>query len=160
MKKILIVCLGNICRSPTAEAVMRAKAKLLNIAVEVDSAGTIDYHQGKSPDSRCIAAGNKRGYSFEGITARAINRDDFDYFDMILAADDVNVADLRVICPSHLHYKISLFLEAANTTKNTDVTQIPDPYYGSDNGFEVVLDLLESASIKLLNSIKDPKNND
>ncbi len=160
MKKILIVCLGNICRSPTAEAVMRAKAQLLDIAVEVDSAGTIDYHQGKSPDSRCIVAGNKRGYSFEGITSRLIKSADFDYFDMILASDDANVRDLKAICPSHLQYKISLFLDAANTTKNTHVNQIPDPYYGGDDGFEEVLDLLESASIKLLNTVKESKNND
>ncbi|MCK5819054.1 MAG: low molecular weight phosphotyrosine protein phosphatase [Psychromonas sp.] len=153
MKKILVVCLGNICRSPTAEAVLRAKAELLDIAVEVDSAGTIDYHQGKGADSRCIAAGKKRGYRLDGITARLINQNDFDYFDFILAADDNNVSDLMAICPQDLQYKISLFLDAANSIDYMNANQIPDPYYGGDNGFEVVLDLLESASIKLLHSM-------
>lgn len=149
MKKILVVCLGNICRSPTAEAVLRATAKKMVIDIEIDSAGTINNHQGKQPDKRAILAGEARGYSFSGITSRQVTVHDFDKFDLILAADNSNVADLKSICPEHLQYKISLFLSYAQA--NTD--QIPDPYYGGDAGFELVLDLLEDASTQLLNII-------
>lgn len=147
MKKILVVCLGNICRSPTAEAVLRAMAKKMDIKVEIDSAGTINNHQGNLPDKRSMAAGQARGYSFEGIRSRPITVSDFEAFDLILAADNSNVADLNAICPIHLQHKISLFLSYAQA--KTD--QIPDPYYGGDEGFELVLDLLEDASVQLLN---------
>lgn len=156
MKKVLIVCLGNICRSPSAEAVLRAMAKKMEIDIEVDSAGTINFHQGNSPDRRSIEAGKARGYSFKGIRSRPIDVADFEYFDLILAADNQNVADLKVMCPQHLQYKISLFLTYADT--NLERQEIPDPYYGGDNGFELVLDLLEDASIKLLNKINSANN--
>ncbi len=149
MKKVLVVCLGNICRSPTAEAVLRATAKGMSINLEIDSAGTINNHQGKSPDKRAMAAGEARGYSFKGITSRPVTVADFDYFDYILAADNSNVDDLKLICPAHLHYKISLFLSFAMA----DTHQIPDPYYGGEEGFELVLDLLEDASTQLLTII-------
>lgn len=149
MKKILVVCLGNICRSPTAEAVLRATANSMSINIEVDSAGTINNHQGNCPDKRAIAAGEKRGYSFSGITSRPITLVDFDYFDTILAADKSNVDDLKSICPIHLQHKISLFLSFAMA----DTDEIPDPYYGGDAGFELVLDLLEDASTQLLTTI-------
>ncbi|MEI6897268.1 MAG: low molecular weight protein-tyrosine-phosphatase [Psychromonas sp.] len=149
MKKILVVCLGNICRSPTAEAVLRASAKKMSIAIEIDSAGTINNHQGKQPDKRAMAAGKARGYSFAGITSRQIIKQDFENFDLILAADNSNITDLKAICPPHLHYKIALFLSYAQA----ETDQIPDPYYGGDAGFELVLDLLEDASAQLLNII-------
>tara|TARA_R110001583_G_scaffold16561_5_gene67763 strand:- start:6287 stop:6745 length:459 start_codon:yes stop_codon:yes gene_type:complete len=149
MKKILIVCLGNICRSPTAEAVLRATAKKMAIHIEVDSAGTINFHQGNPPDKRARIAGEARGYSFKGITARQIQAHDFEYFDVILAADNHNLEDLKAMCPTHLQYKMALFLSYAQSTQN----EIPDPYYGADNGFELVLDLLEDASIQLLTHI-------
>jgi len=149
MKKILVVCLGNICRSPTAEAVLRATAKKMNIDIEVDSAGTINMHQGNRPDKRSMAAGQARGYSFDGIKSRPVNASDFELFDLILAADNSNVADLKAICPIHLQHKIALFLSYAQA--GTD--QIPDPYYGGDEGFELVLDLLEDASMQLLNIV-------
>ena len=149
MKKVLVVCLGNICRSPTAEAVLRAFSKKMGIAIEIDSAGTISHHQGNPPDSRAMAAGKARGYSFAGITSRPVIVNDFEYFDLILAADNGNVADLKAICPTHLQHKIALFLSYAQA----DTDQIPDPYYGGDEGFELVLDLLEDASTQLLNII-------
>lgn len=149
MKKILIVCLGNICRSPSAEAVLKAKAKLRGIDIEVDSAGTIDYHQGKGPDPRAKAAGELRGYSFAGITSRGVNAEDFAYFDLILAADHQNLNDLLVRCPDQYHDKIALFL----VKSGVDEIEIPDPYYGGDQGFELVLNLLEKASDLLLDKI-------
>lgn len=151
MKKILVICLGNICRSPTAEAVLRATAQQMEVEIEVDSAGTINYHQGNQPDKRSMAAGGKRGYSFKGIRSRQVHFSDFEYFDLILAADNNNVDDLKVICPTHLHYKIALFLSYAKAK----TTEIPDPYYGGEAGFELVLDLLEDASTQLLTIINN-----
>jgi len=151
MKKVLVVCLGNICRSPTAEAVLRATAKKMAIELEIDSAGTINNHQGNSPDKRSMAAGEKRGYSFKGITSRQVTLSDFEYFDFILAADSSNVEDLKSICPTHLHYKIELFLSYAQV----DTDEIPDPYYGGEAGFELVLDLLEDASSQLLIKLQE-----
>ncbi len=149
MKKVLVVCLGNICRSPTAEAVLRAKAKQRNIDIDIDSAGTAAYHCGNPPDKRSQAAALKRGYSFKGIHARQVEQGDFDYFDLILAADRQNLADLNALCPVHLQYKLALFLSYSDS----DIEEIPDPYYGGANGFEQVLDLIEDASEKLLDSL-------
>ncbi|MBQ4833885.1 low molecular weight phosphotyrosine protein phosphatase [Pseudoalteromonas sp. MMG010] len=149
MKKILIVCLGNICRSPTAEAVLKARANILGVAIVVDSAGTIGYHEGNQPDSRSMAAGEKRGYSFKGITSRKVCSHDFDEFDLILAADEQNFADLKTLCSSHFHYKLALFLQYGEQTQSA----IPDPYYGGSDGFEKVLDLIEAASDKILQKI-------
>ncbi len=146
MKKILVVCLGNICRSPTAEAVLKKRAEQLGIAVKVDSAGTIGHHEGNSPDSRSMQAGEKRGYSFKGIYSRKVHSSDFTEFDLILAADKQNLADLTQRCPAHLQYKLALFLEFGEQA----VSAIPDPYYGGDDGFEKVLDLIEAASDKIL----------
>lgn len=152
MQKILIVCLGNICRSPTAEAVLKARAKKLGVDVEVDSAGTIGHHQGNPPDSRSMQAGEKRGYSFKGIFSRKIRSRDFDEFDLILAADTQNLTDLKARCPEHLQYKLALFLEYGEQTQN----EIPDPYYGGEDGFEKVLDLIEAASDNILAKLKQP----
>lgn len=146
-----MVCLGNICRSPTAEAVLRASAKEMAIEIEVDSAGAINHHQGNLPDNRAMRAGEARGYSFKGITSRQVEASDFEYFDLILAADNSNIDDLKLICPMHLQYKIALFLSYAQAETN----EIPDPYYGGERGFELVLDLLEDASIQLLTILND-----
>ncbi len=105
MKKLLVVCMGNICRSPTGEAVLRAKAKELGISVEVDSAGTIGYHAGNPPDARSMQAGKQRGYSFKGMRSRKVTVGDFDEFDMVLAADKANLADLLDICPTEHRQK-------------------------------------------------------
>ena len=143
---ILVVCMGNICRSPTGEAVLRAKAKELGVEVEIDSAGTIGYHQGHAPDPRAQAAGKKRGYSFKGIRARQVEPNDFARFDLILAADRDNLADLHAQCPREHQHKLKLFLSYIDA----DVDEIPDPYYGGDEGFENVLDLIEQASEAIL----------
>ena len=149
MKKILMVCMGNICRSPTGEAVLRKKAQQMDINVTVDSAGTIGFHQGNAPDSRSKSAGEKRGYSFKGITSRKVVDNDFEEFDLILAADKENLDDLVSQCPVHLQYKLALFLSFGES----QYQEIPDPYYGEGNGFELVLDLIEESSEAILRSI-------
>ncbi|GEA60658.1 low molecular weight protein-tyrosine-phosphatase [Vibrio comitans] len=144
--KILVVCMGNICRSPTAEAVLRTRAENKGLLIEVESAGTIDYHHGEKPDSRSAAAAKSRGYSFGRKKARGVTQEDFYYFDQILAADKQNLADLQGICPSEYQYKLALFLQGAGL----ETEEIPDPYYGGEQGFEHVLDLIESGSDKIL----------
>ncbi|ELB2058038.1 low molecular weight phosphotyrosine protein phosphatase [Vibrio parahaemolyticus] len=149
MKRILVVCMGNICRSPTGEAVLRAKAEELGVDVDIDSAGTIGYHTGNTPDSRAMAAGKQRGYSFKGMQARQVSVQDFEDFDLVLAADKANLADLLDICPAEHRHKVSLFLSHSNSSYD----EIPDPYYGGDDGFELVLDLIEEASVVVLQKL-------
>ena len=149
MKKILVVCMGNICRSPTGEAVLRKKAQQMDIDLTVDSAGTIGFHQGNPPDSRSKSAGENRGYSFKGITSRKVVMNDFDEFDLILAADQANLDDLTNQCPAHLQSKLALFLSFGES----QYQEIPDPYYGEGNGFELVLDLIEESSEAILRSM-------
>ncbi|MEI8655756.1 low molecular weight protein-tyrosine-phosphatase [Vibrio sp. Hal054] len=151
MTKILVVCMGNICRSPTGEAVLRSKAEQLGVDIEVDSAGTIGYHQGALPDKRARAAGERRGYSFSGMLARKVTKRDFEDFDYILAADHENLEDLMLMCPKQLQYKLSLFLSHGES----NYEEIPDPYYGGDQGFELVLDLVEEASEQFLLFLKE-----
>ena len=146
---VLVVCMGNICRSPTAEAVLRAKANRKGIELEIDSAGTIGYHQGERPDSRAQAAGEARGYSFAGIRARQVEARDFEQFDLILVADKANLRDLQAICPEHYRPKLGLYLSYSGS----GVAEIPDPYYGGQRGFEEVLDLIEEATDRLLESL-------
>ncbi|MFT4924377.1 MAG: protein-tyrosine phosphatase [Phenylobacterium sp.] len=147
--KILVVCMGNICRSPTGEAVLRAKASQLGLDIEVDSAGTIGFHQDSPPDPRSQQVANQQGYSFKGIKSRKVESRDFDYFDYILAADNANMADLKAQCPNHHRHKLSLFLSHGDS----DYSEIPDPYYGGDNGFELVLGLIEQASDEILSKL-------
>ncbi|MDT3279996.1 low molecular weight protein-tyrosine-phosphatase [Shewanella scandinavica] len=149
VQRILMVCLGNICRSPTAEAVCRFKVAQRRLNIEVDSAGTIGYHQGDTPDRRAMAVGEKRGFSFDGMRARQVVDADFEHFDLILAADNANLADLRSRCPLEYQYKLQLMLSYANT----QVTEVPDPYYGGEQGFELVLDLLEQSLDALLDRL-------
>ncbi|EGQ7653938.1 low molecular weight phosphotyrosine protein phosphatase [Vibrio parahaemolyticus] len=149
MKRVLVVCMGNICRSPTGEAVLRAKVEELGVDVDIDSAGTIGYHTGNTPDSRAMAAGKQRGYSFKGMRARQVSVQDFEDFDLVLAADKANLADLLDICPAEHRHKVSLFLSHSNSSYD----EIPDPYYGGDDGFELVLDLIEEASVAVLQKL-------
>ena len=147
--KILVVCMGNICRSPTGEAILRHKIEQRGLDIEVDSAGTIGFHQGNPPDPRSMQVGKARGYAFTGMSSRKVADSDFTDFDMILAADNDNLRDLEARCPAELQHKLSLFL--SHGTSNYD--EIPDPYYGGDNGFELVLDLIEQASDELLDKL-------
>ena len=151
ISKILVVCMGNICRSPTGEAVLKHKAKELGLNLTIDSAGTIGYHSGEKPDNRSMKAGEKRGYSFRGQYSRKVKLSDFTEFDLILAADKQNLADLQANCPSEHQHKLKLFLSYADSQYD----EVPDPYYGAGDGFELVLDLIEEASDKLLAKIKE-----
>jgi protein-tyrosine phosphatase len=145
--RVLFVCLGNICRSPTAEAVLRTLAarEAPELRIEVDSAGTAAYHVGSPPDPRTRAAAARRGYDLERLRARVIEPADFERFDLILAMDEENLRALRRRAPAH--ERLQLFLEYA---PQQDVREVPDPYYGGPNGFEEVLDLVEAAARGLL----------
>ncbi|MBU2918666.1 low molecular weight phosphotyrosine protein phosphatase [Psychrosphaera sp. F3M07] len=146
---VLFVCLGNICRSPTAHAVFRQKLKQTKLNVILDSAGTAGYHVGATPDKRSIKHGLARNYDFSDLFARAVKNDDFEFYDHILAMDKANYQDLMAKCPSIYQHKINLFLDYAENYPDYD--EVPDPYYGGDQGFEIVLDLIEDASDGLIN---------
>lgn len=148
---ILFVCLGNICRSPTAEAVFRHLSLAANLDVKIESAGTGAWHTGEPPDKRAQNAGHQRGYSFEGQTARKITSMDFETFDYILAMDKHNMTELIATSPVHHRHKIKLFLDYA---PNQDIREVPDPFYGGDGGFEQVIDLIEAASQGLIEALK------
>jgi low molecular weight protein-tyrosine phosphatase len=147
--KVLFVCLGNICRSPTAEAVFRAvvQREAADLHIEIDSAGTGGYHIGEPPDSRAQAAARRRGYDMSAQRARQVHADDFHRFDLILAMDEDNLATLQDRAPVTARDRVRLFLEFAPDADRVDV---PDPYYGGANGFEEVLDLVEAASMGLI----------
>jgi protein-tyrosine phosphatase len=147
---VLFVCLGNICRSPTAEAVFKQKAADAGLKLVIDSAGTHGYHIGKAPDKRSQAAGVARGYSFKGLKCRRVDESDFEKFDYILAMDDSNLSNLRGMSPSQYQDKIKLFLDYASVEDK----EVPDPYYGGKRGFELVLDLIEEASDGLIAHIQ------
>ena len=148
--KVLFVCMGNICRSPSAEAVFRHNAKNKNINIQIDSACTTGSHAREKPDHRAQKVGMERGYSFDKIKARKVIVDDFTKFDIILAMDEQNVKELKKIAPTHLHEKIQLFLEYA---ENFEESEVPDPYYGGARGFKFVLELVEDASEGLLKKL-------
>lgn len=154
MVKVLFVCLGNICRSPTAEAVFRRKLEdaKLSDAVHVESAGTHAYHVGAPPDRRAQAAAAQRGIDMSALRGRQATRHDFGEFDYILAMDQENLENLEAICPSDSEATLRLFLEYADAFAETEV---PDPYYGGSGGFDHVLDLIEDASTGLLEDIKN-----
>ncbi len=149
---VLFVCMGNICRSPTAEGVFRHFVEQAGLSdnVEVDSAGTHAYHVGEPPDHRAQSAAERRGYSLHKIRARRVSDTDFESFDYVVAMDRLNMATLRDRAEPEHHAKISLFLEYTGAN-NLDV---PDPYYGGAAGFERVLDMVEDASRGLLEELK------
>lgn len=140
-RRVLLVCMGNICRSPTAEAVLRAKAKQAGLSIEFDSAGTENYHVGDAPDPRSIRHAHARGYDLKPLRARQVHASDFHEFDLILAADEINLRELRRRCPQERQDRLALFLG--------DVA-LPDPYYGESDDFEKVLDLVEKQAIRLV----------
>ncbi len=148
---VLFVCLGNICRSPTAEAVFRKYARQFGLKVKIDSAGTGGWHQGETPDPRAIEAGQEKGYSFTGQTSRKIEKNDFVLFDYILAMDHNNLKSLRSTCPAQYSDKLHLFLDFAPQLSQDEV---PDPYYGGRDGFQTVIALIEAASQGLCKHLK------
>lgn len=150
---VLFVCMGNICRSPTAEGVFRKfvdDAGLTGL-VHTDSAGTHAYHRGSQPDYRACEAAERRGYSLTEIQARRVSSMDFESFDFIIAMDDDNLNDLRDEADEDHHAKISLLLDYSETG---GLREVPDPYYGGLGGFEKVLDLVEQASRGLLDKVR------
>lgn len=148
-KKVLFVCLGNICRSPTAEAVFRNMAAEAGLEVLVDGAGTSGWHIGSPPDGRAQTAAGKRGYDLSGLRGRQIAPEDFNRFDLILAMDNSNLAKLQAACPADADAEIRLFLDYA---AHLPEREVPDPYY--NDGFDRVLDLLEEASAGLVRVLK------
>lgn len=151
--RVLFVCLGNICRSPTAESVLRAFAarEAPELNLEVDSAGTAGYHIGEPPDARTRQAAARRGYDLGRLRARVVAPADFERFDLILAMDRENLSVLRRRAPEGTHERLRLLLEFAPPGSPEDV---PDPYYGGPNGFEEVLDLIEAAVSGLLRHLR------
>lgn len=149
---ILFVCLGNICRSPTAEAIFRQKAAQAGLAnLVIESAGTGGWHIGERPDPRAVEHGEKHGYDFSGQTAQQVSKSDFGRFDYILAMDSDNLAKLKRLCPAGYSGHLSRFLDFAPNAAQSDV---PDPYYGGKDGFEQIIDLIEQASGGLIDAIK------
>jgi len=152
MVKVLFICMGNICRSPTAEGVFRHHVGQANLdnQISIDSAGTHAYHVGNSPDARAQQAASKRNIDLSTQRARRVSSDDFTKFDYIIAMDESNKHDLLSICPDGYENRVHLFLDFAEC----DVSEVPDPYYGQGRGFEIVLNLVEEASSGLLNHIR------
>ena len=150
---VLFVCAGNICRSPTAHGVFLQRLDTAGLLdrVRVDSAGTHGYHQGAAPDRRAQAAARRRGYDLGALRAREVEPGDFAAFDLVLAMDDENLADLLRRCPPEARDRVQLFLSFA---PDCGVTEVPDPYYGDGDGFEHVLDLVEAAADGLLAAVQ------
>jgi protein-tyrosine phosphatase len=148
---VLFVCMGNICRSPTAEGVFRhhVNERGLGDRIVADSAGTHAYHVGEPPDRRAIAAAERRGISLAEISARRVSDSDFEEFDHIIAMDEGNLQHLLDQAPEEHRPKVQLFLSFASV----DETEVPDPYYGGTAGFERALDLIDEASRGLLETL-------
>ena len=148
----MFVCMGNICRSPTADAVFRSFVLRAGLAhrIQVDSAGTHEYHSGAPPDPRAQAAALKRGYDMKNLRARTVKASDFVEYDYILAMDSDNLGFLHTLCPERHFSKLGLFLEYAVGS----VLEVPDPYYGRSSNFEHVLDLVEDGAKGLLEHIQ------
>ena len=151
--KVLFVCLGNICRSPTAEGVFRhlVQEKGHGSWISTDSAGTHAYHIGEQPDRRAQQTALTRGIDISDLRGRKAKSSDFNEFDYVLAMDEENYQSLEQICPAGMNEKLHLFLDFSHDFSES---QVPDPYYGGDQGFEHVFDLVESASKGLLDDIK------
>lgn len=154
---VLFVCMGNICRSPTAEG---AFTKLINERrlsgrFRIDSAGTHDYHIGKSPDPRSRQAAASRGIDLSRLRARQVRPADFEEFDYILAMDADNLRDLKALCPDPQTCRVGLLLDYA---PHLGVREVPDPYFGGPQGFERVLDLVEVAALGLLDAVLQEQN--
>lgn len=152
---VLFVCLGNICRSPSADGMFRKKLAEhgLDEKVTVDSAGTGDWHIGKAPDQRSQAAAAARGYDISNLRARQVVAEDFDKFDYVLAMDKSNIENMKEFMPNgKVRTQPELILERFGNDKS--ITEVPDPYYGGEEGFQTVLDLLETACDNLVLELK------
>jgi protein-tyrosine phosphatase len=148
MTRVLFVCMGNICRSPTAEVVVREFAgRVAGLELQVDSAGTHGYHSGDAPDERSITAARRRGFDLSQLRARMVEDADFEKFDLVLAMDSAVLERLRALASPRHAERVRLFLEFAPALGRQDV---PDPYYGGAAGFEEVLDLVEEGARGLL----------
>jgi protein-tyrosine phosphatase len=152
-RRVLFVCMGNICRSPTAEGVFR---KLLTerapeLGVAIDSAGTHGYHAGAPPDPRACRAAERRGIDLKGLRARRVTEQDFVEHELVIAMDEHNREFLLELCPVEYRHRVRLFLEFA---PHLERREVPDPYYGGATGFEHVLDLVEEASAGLLDYLR------
>lgn len=149
---VLFCCTGNICRSPTAEGIFISKVADAGLAgrILVDSAGTHGYHAGEPPDARAQSAAKARGYDLSGLRARRIERSDFDRFDLVLAMDNENRAFLSRLCPPAEDAKLKLMMDYARSYPSLEV---PDPYEGGPEDFDLVLDMLEDATAGLLETI-------
>lgn len=153
MFRILVVCMGNICRSPIAESVFQAlvNERGLSASVEIDSAGTYAGHQGSKPDSRAIAVATARGYAqITRQRARRVLPRDFELFDLVLAMDLRNLRHLQDMCPPEQQHKLQLFLDCAGMGAQSEV---PDPYYGNAAGFEHVMELCEKGARAVLDRV-------
>jgi protein-tyrosine phosphatase len=151
--RVLFICLGNICRSPTAEGVLRqlAAQEAPGLELEIDSAGTADYHIGVAPDPRSQRAALRRGIDISGLRARQVSKNDFGHFDLILAMDRNNLIELEAMKPGNPHAALKLFLDYA---PNLKLREVPDPYYRDASAFEEVLDLTTAASRGLLAALQ------
>ncbi len=153
MTRILFVCTGNICRSPTAEGVARhfIQAAGLTDSIEVDSAGTNGYHAGEAPDPRTRKVAQSRGYDLSGLRARKLEVLDFQRFDLILAMDRGHLEIMQRLCPEVYQPRLRLFMEYA---RDSEFDEVPDPYYGGPRGFEAVLDMCEDGVQGVLDSLR------
>ncbi|HTP74733.1 MAG TPA: low molecular weight protein-tyrosine-phosphatase [Burkholderiaceae bacterium] len=152
--RVLMVCTGNICRSPTAEGVLRHKLVALGLQhrVEVDSAGTVDYHVGSPPDHRAQKAALRRGYDLSRQRARQLRPEDFERFDLVLGMDAEHVERMLELCPEALADRVRLLMDYS--PRRPRGTEVPDPYYGAPAGFERVLDLVEEACDGLVQDLR------
>jgi protein-tyrosine phosphatase len=153
--RILFVCMGNICRSPTAEGVMRRLIDDAGLAdVEVESAGTGGWHAGEPPDERATAAAARRGVTLAGA-ARQVTRADFRRFDLLIALDRANLRELLALAPDEdAAEKVRLLREFDPASASSGDLDVPDPYYGGDRGFETVLDMVEAACRGLIDELR------